>query len=252
MLSFLVVARAPVWTIRSQASPGRGRDVEKTQLHALLPVPAVDRERARRVHGTAAMVDERGAELLARGAERDGVDARTVARAQAHAQMRGADLVHISELMARQSQDWLRIAGAEGPSAGEQGRGLEIGGARGQRAIDREPIGKPRRGDRRAEPLFEIGAKRPERFAPERHPGRHGMAAALEQKPLMHRLPHRMAEIDPNDRAAGPGADAADAERDRKRGTAEALLEPRRNEAHHARMPALRGRDHDRTSLLEA
>jgi hypothetical protein len=62
-------------TTRRQApSSARRGDIDEAQLDALLPVPPVDGERARRMHGAAAMGEKRGAELLARGAERDGVD----------------------------------------------------------------------------------------------------------------------------------------------------------------------------------
>src|SRR4051812_32924357 len=66
------------------ASPTRigGRNVEQPELHALLALPAVDRERACRMHGLPAMRHERRAELLADGAERNGVDAGTVTGAQ--------------------------------------------------------------------------------------------------------------------------------------------------------------------------
>ena len=202
--------------------------------------------------GRPRLARERRAELLAGGAERDDIDGRAVAAAQAGAQVRLAGLLHIGELMAGEHQHRLRIAGAERPGARDRGDGFEIGGAGRQGAIDQQPIRSARRRDRGAQPVFQIGAKRTERIAPERHPGRHGMAAALEQQPLAHRLAHRAAEIDAGDRAARAGADAALPERDRERRPAEALLEPRRHQPDHARMPARRGGDHHGAALLQA
>src|SRR5215472_10610956 len=94
-------------------SPARRRDVDEAQLHTLLPVPPIHGKRAGGMNDAAAMGEKRGAELLPGGAERDGVDGRAVARAQARAQVRGACLLHIDELMAGQGQNRLRIAGPE-------------------------------------------------------------------------------------------------------------------------------------------
>ena len=77
------------------------------------------------------------------------------------------------------------------------------------------------------------------------------MAAALHQQPVLHRLPHRLAEIDAGDRAARAGADAARLQRDGKRRTCEFLLQPRGDEADHAGMPAFGRRDDDRALVLE-
>ena len=78
------------------------------------------------------------------------------------------------------------------------------------------------------------------------------MAAALDQKPGAHGLADGPAEVDAHDRAAGAGADAAGLERDGESGSAEPLLEPRGNQAHHAGMPALGGGDDDRALVFDA
>ena len=78
------------------------------------------------------------------------------------------------------------------------------------------------------------------------------MAAALEQQALGHRAAHRLAEIDAEDRAARAGAGAAGLERDRKGRPVEALLQPRREQPDHARMPVRRRRHHHRALLLDA
>ena len=116
----------------------------------------------------------------------------------------------------------------------------------------KERIDAARGRDRGAERVFEIGAERRERVLPQRHARRHGVAAALDQQTFAHRLAHRAAEIDAGDRAARAGADAARLERDREGRTAEPLLEPRGDQADHARMPAFGGGDDHRALLLEA
>src|SRR5258706_8143043 len=55
-------------------SPSCRCDVDEAQLHALLAVPTIDRERAGRMHGAPAIVEERNPELLAGGPERDDVE----------------------------------------------------------------------------------------------------------------------------------------------------------------------------------
>ncbi len=154
--------------------------------------------------------------------------------------------------MTRQRQDWLRIAGAERPGPRHRGNGLEICRTGRQGPIDQERIRLPRRRHDSAEPVFEIGKKGRQRLAPERHAGRHGVPPALEQKPVADGLPHRAAEIGARDGAARSGADAARPERNREGRAAEPLLEPRGDEADHARMPTLRGRDHDSAALFQA
>jgi hypothetical protein len=71
------------------ASPGeplqriRGGDIEDAQLHPLFALPPVDRERAGDMDRPASVREQRLAELLAGGAERDGADRRAVARSRA-------------------------------------------------------------------------------------------------------------------------------------------------------------------------
>ena len=67
----------------------------------------------------------------------------------------------------------------------------------------------------------------------------------------MDRLPHRFAEIDAADRTARAGADAAGLKRDGKGRPREFFLQPRGDETDDAGMPALRGRDDDRTLVLQ-
>ena len=65
-------------------------------------------------------------------------------------------------------------------------------------------------------------------------------------------MAHRRAKVDAGDGAARAGADAARLERDRKGRPAEALLQPRRDQPDHARMPAVSGRHDHRALLLDA
>ena len=58
------------------------------------------------------------------------------------------------------------------------------------------------------ERLLQEGAERRDPVLPQGDARRHGMAAALDQKPLGYRLPHGASDIDAGHGAAGPGADA--------------------------------------------
>ena len=78
------------------------------------------------------------------------------------------------------------------------------------------------------------------------------MAAAFFNQPFRHRAAHGAADIDAGDRAAGPGADAARFERNRKRRPAEFLLQPRRDQTDDAGMPAFSRGDHHRALFLDA
>ena len=99
---------------------------------------------------------------------------------------------------------------------------------------------------------LEKGAQRRQRVLAHRHARGHGVTAALGEQTFGHGAAHRAADIDADDGAARPGADAAGFERDRERRPAEFFLEPRRHEADDAGMPALRGGDHHRPAFLEA
>ena len=133
----------------------------------------------------------------------------------------------------------LRIAGAERARPRDARHRLAGGTGGAESAVDQQRILAARGSHVRGERTFEVGAERRERILAQRDAGRHGVAAALEQEPLAHRLPHHAAEIDTGDRAARTGSDAARLERDRKRRPAVALLQPRRDEADDARDASL-------------
>ncbi len=144
-----------------QAGVGR-RHVDQPQLHALRAVPAIDRQRAGGVHGAAATLRERGAELLSDRAKRDGIDDRAVARAQAHAHVRLADLLDIGDGVGGQRDHRLGVAGAERAGARDAWRrsrrlaaaavsAPSISSASSRRAASTAP----------AERLLEKGAKAP-------------------------------------------------------------------------------------------
>ena len=92
----------------------RRRDIEHAQLHALIALPAIDRERSRHMQGLAAIGDQRVAELLPDRSKRDAVDDGAVAGLEADAQMRLPHFIGIDQLMRRQRDDGFRIAAAEG------------------------------------------------------------------------------------------------------------------------------------------
>ena len=141
--------------------------------------------------------------------------------------------------VAGQREDRLGIAGAERPGALD--RVDQLGGWRRPRvtapSIEQRAVA-PRRLDAGRERLLEIGAELAERAVPQREARRHGVAAALDQQALGHRLAHRAAEIDAGDRAARAGAGAARLERDGERRPTEPLLQPRRDQPDDAGMPA--------------
>src|ERR1700720_5016227 len=74
-------------------------NVEKTQLHAFLALPAVERQSAGRVHGAAAVLEQSLAERLADGAESDGGKGAAVAGFEPHAHVCLADLFGIGDRM---------------------------------------------------------------------------------------------------------------------------------------------------------
>ena len=58
-----------------------------------------------------------------------------------------------------------------------------------------------------SEPIDQKCLQRAEFLCRDREPGRHGMAAAIDQQPGLARRNHRRAEQQPGDRAARPPAD---------------------------------------------
>ena len=112
---------------------------------------------------------------------------------------------------------------------------------RRQRRVDLEARFGARLGHRFAEPLLEKGAPVAEPLARERHARRHRMPAALDRDPRFDRRPHRPAEIDAHDRAAGAGR-MRPGEGQREGRALEPLLEPRREQADDAGRPSSRPR----------
>ena len=163
-----------------------------------------------------------------------------------------SDRIGIGDDVIGQGHHRLRVAGAERPCPrdGLDQRGIGAGGA--HRPVDQQRLIGPRRGDRLGQFAFEIGAEFRQRAVLDGDARRHGMAAALEQQALGHRAAHGLAEIDAEDGTARAGADAAGLERDGKGRAVEALLETRREQTDHARMPVRRGRHHHRALFLDA
>ena len=171
---------------------------------------------------------------------------------QPHPHMRLADLLGISHRMRRQRNHRLGIARSERPGALDHGDEIGIRRGGGDGAVDHEPVGASRGLNIGAERRFEKSAQLRQRAFAQGHAGRHGVAAALEQKTLRHGAPHRAADIDAGDGAAGAGADAAGLERDGKSGAAEFFLQPRRDQADDAGMPAFGGGHDNRALFLDA
>src|ERR1035437_8401002 len=73
------------------------RHIDDPHLHALLALPAIDREVACRVHKAAAILEQRLAERLSGGADRDRVDDFPVAGFEARADVIFPDQVGIAK-----------------------------------------------------------------------------------------------------------------------------------------------------------
>ena len=77
------------------------RNVGEPELHTLLALPAVERERAGGMDRPAAACPQRDTELAARSAKGNGVDGRAVGGSEPRAHMRLTDLLGISDGMSR-------------------------------------------------------------------------------------------------------------------------------------------------------
>src|SRR5581483_10222534 len=194
------------------------RYVEHPQLYPLDALIAIHAERTRDMQRLPTMLGQRIAELLADRAERHAVDDCTIAGLEAQPQMGLADLIGIDELVRRQRQHRLRISAAERTGAIERSCELRRDAARGHRAVDEELVDMARLCNIVRKRFLQIGAKLSELLLAQGDAGGHGMAAALDQDAVDHRLPYHLAEVDAGDRAARTGANAARLERYRKGG----------------------------------
>src|SRR5689334_6038747 len=102
-----------------RALVGHG-DIRHTHLHTFGALPTVYRERACDMQLLAAVLYQRMAELLSHGTECHRIHDGAVAGFEAQPQMRLPDLVGEHELMRRQRDHGLRIAGPEGTGAIER------------------------------------------------------------------------------------------------------------------------------------
>src|SRR5438309_8124311 len=107
------------------------REIEQAKLHALLALPAVESEAARHVDAAPAVLQQRMAKLLPRGAEGDAVDDRAIAGAQPHTHMCLPDLLGIGDAVSGQRNHRLGIAGAERPCPRQARNQLAAGGRGG-------------------------------------------------------------------------------------------------------------------------
>ena len=157
---------------REQSPPSRSyearqpylsrRHIDQPQLHALGAVPAVERRACRRrARPARGLREQRLAERLAGGAERDGVDAsrrRPRAAARAHAPAR-------PPRRRRAYAPGSAITGSglpapNGPARAMVATSVDVGAGGGDRAVDQQRIVAPRRLDGRAERVLEKGAER--------------------------------------------------------------------------------------------
>ena len=175
-----------------------------------------------------------------------------IAGFEAHAHVRLADFLGEGDGVRRQRDDGLGIAGAERPGAGDHRHEVGVGGGGADCAVDQKAARAAGGFNIGGERGFQIRAPFGERALAQRDAGRHGVAAALEQQTVGDRAPHRAADIDAGNGAAGASADAAGLKRDGKGRPAEFFLQPRRDEADDAGMPAFGGGDDDRAFFLKA
>jgi hypothetical protein len=172
------------------------------------------------------MSGQRVTQFLADRAKRDAVDDRAIARLEAHAQMRLADLVGIHQLVRGQCQHRLGIAAAKGSGAVKRCSQFRGHAARANRAVDEDFVDMARLRHVVRQRALHIGPELGESFFAQGHACGHGVAAALHQETIMNSLPHRLAEIDAADRTAGSRADAAGLKRNSEGGTRELVLQP--------------------------
>ena len=191
------------------------------------------------MHGWPRCCGQRVAERLADRAKRDGVDDRAVAGLEPHAHMRLPDFVGIDELMRRQRDHRLGIAGAERAGAVEHRGQFRRHRPRADGAVDEQLVVVARSRDIAAPARFQKARNSASLSLRSVTPAAMAWPPPLISSPAGDRLTHRLAEIDAGDRAARAGADAARLERDRERRPAEFFLQPRGDQPDDAGMPAL-------------
>jgi len=135
--------------------------------------------------------EKRLAERRTRGAEGDGVDRRAVARAQAGANMIGADSLSECDLLFGQGKQGLRIALAEWPRPFDSPQQIETDSSPGKGGVDDKRVVKPSDLDGSFEGLVEKDAKVVEPIASQRNAGGHGVPAALNGEPQIDGAPDR-------------------------------------------------------------
>src|ERR1700730_100092 len=162
-------------------------------------------------------------------------------RPQPH--MAVANLGDIDKAVRRQDENRFGIARAIGASSRQASHQARIGAGRGKRRVDQQSFPRAGGSDRRGEAFFEETPKVAQPLPRDSNPGRHRMAAALDENPGFGRRAHHAAKIDSGNRAAGPSARPARIESDRKGGTPDPLLKARGDKPGYARMPAVARRD---------
>ncbi len=112
----------------------------------------------------------------------------------------------LGEHMARQGEERLGIALAEGPGAAHGGGELRRQRGSGERGIDGEAARGAGGGHIRRQLLVEEGAEIREPVRRQRHAGRHGVPAALHEDSGFRCGPHGASDVDAGQRAGGARA----------------------------------------------
>src|SRR5262249_9542112 len=177
---------------------------------------------------------------------------RAVACLESGAYMSLPDLFYMGKCVGRKRDHRLRITSAERPRGRERRKQFRSYGPRRQSAINQQGVVAPRRFDTGTQMFFEKNPKLSKSASLERDARRHGMPAALHQHPPGDGMANCATEIYARNGAPRTGAGLAGSKRYRKGGPVEPLLEPRRHQPYHTRMPTRRRCYHDGAPLLNA
>jgi hypothetical protein len=90
------------------------RDVDKPQLHALFPLPAINGDVTSRMQYAAAIVEQSSPKRLAHGPKCDGIDEFSIAGPESRPHMALANRICISDCVSRKHKQWFRVTGAVG------------------------------------------------------------------------------------------------------------------------------------------
>jgi len=231
---------------KSQAGVCRRRVLDH-ELHRVAAAPTVAAQLAGEVDRCAARLGEELSERRSGDAKRDRPQpARFERIGQSTAQMAAPHGLGMDDANAGKHEARLGVARAKGRQPDDVVDQLTLGRGDGERPVNRQFRNQVLAAEPIAEPLGQKRLQGIELLHRDRETRRHRMAAAVDQQPRLARRNHRRTEWQPGDRAARAPANAV-RQRDDTGRSLIALLEPRRDDPDHPRVPILgRGKDEDR------